>query len=119
CAGIPKTLLESELFGHARGSFDGASRDYAGLLRHGHRGSVLLEAVGELTRPLQARLLQFLETGEVPTPGGGRDVVDVRLIAATDRDLAPQASAAQFQADLFYRLNVVRIDVPPLRSRRE
>jgi DNA-binding NtrC family response regulator len=119
CAGVPETLLESEFFGHARGSFTDAFREQPGLLRQAHHGTVFLDEVGEMTPRLQGLLLRFLETGEVQMIGGRADVVDVRVIAATNRDLAARSSTGEFRLDLFYRLNVVRIDIPPLRDRRD
>jgi DNA-binding NtrC family response regulator len=119
CAGVPETLLESEFFGHARGSFTDAYRDHPGLLRQGHRGTVFLDEIGEMTPRLQGLLLRFLETGEVHMIGGPTDMVDVRIIAATNRDLAAETGAGGFRLDLFYRLNVMRVEVPPLRDRRE
>src|SRR5580765_1156018 len=119
CAGVPETLLESEFFGHARGSFTDAHRDNPGLLRQANRGTVFLDEVGEMTPRLQGLLLRFLETGEVQMIGGRSDIVDVRVIAATNRDLAARAATGEFRLDLFYRLNVMRIDIPPLRERRD
>ena len=120
CAGVPDSLLESEFFGHARGSFTGAFRDNAGLLRQAHGGTILLDEVAEMSTRMQALLLRFLETGEIQTVGGNRAggaPVDVRVITATNRDLSEAVSAREFRADLFYRLNVLRVNVPPLRDR--
>jgi len=127
CSGIPDTLLESELFGHAKGSFTGAFRDAPGLVHLAHRGTLFLDELGEMSPRMQATLLRFAETGEVHRLGGGssigtsRDAVklisDVRLITATNRDLRAQIAAKQFREDLYYRLNVIQIDVPPLRDR--
>ena len=120
CAGIPDTLLESEFFGHARGSFTGAMRDSPGLLRQADGGTVLLDEVGEMSLRLQALLLRFLETGEIQTVGGGvTRAVDVRVIAATNRNLRESTAAREFREDLYYRLNVFHIAVAPLRERRE
>jgi transcriptional regulator with PAS, ATPase and Fis domain len=121
CAGLPETLLESELFGHVKGSFTGAFRDKPGKLETAHRGSVFLDEIGEMTLRMQGMLLRFLETGELQKVGSdGTTVnVDVRVIAATNRDLTELISLAQFREDLFYRLNVIRVNVPPLRERRE
>jgi len=121
CGGLPETLLESELFGHVRGSFTGAFRDKPGKLEMAHEGTVFLDEVGEMTLRMQGLLLRFLETGElqkVGADGGGR-VVNVRVIAATNRDLRELIAQGAFREDLFYRLNVIHIDVPPLRERRE
>jgi len=121
CAGVPDTLLESELFGHARGSFTGAYRDKAGLLEAAPRGTVFLDEVGEMTARMQALLLRFMETGEVQRVGADRvhTHVDVRLLAATNRNLEEEVAAGRFREDLFFRLNVIRVHVPPLRERRD
>jgi transcriptional regulator with PAS, ATPase and Fis domain len=121
CGGLPETLLESELFGHVRGSFTGAYRDKPGKLELAHEGTVFLDEVGEMTLRMQGLLLRFLETGElqkVGADGGGR-VVNVRVIAATNRSLRDLIAQGAFREDLFYRLNVIHLDVPPLRERRE
>jgi DNA-binding NtrC family response regulator len=119
CSGIPETLLESELFGHTRGSFTGAVRDRAGLLEQAHRGTLFLDELGEMSLRMQASLLRFLETGEVQRVGSESGVTrsDVRVIAATNRDLRQQIADGAFREDLYYRLNVIQIDVPPLRDR--
>src|SRR5687768_4802125 len=121
CAGLPETLLESELFGHMRGSFTGAYRDKPGKLETAHMGTIFLDEVGEMTLRMQGLLLRFLETGElqkVGADGSGR-IVNVRVIAATNRDLREMIKQGTFREDLFYRLNVIHIVVPPLRDRRE
>src|SRR5919204_3153030 len=121
CGGLPETLLESELFGHVRGSFTGAYRDKPGKLELAHDGTVFLDEIGEMTLRMQGLLLRFLETGElqkVGADGGGRRV-NVRVIAATNRNLRDMISKGTFREDLFYRLNVIHIVVPPLRDRRE
>ena len=121
CAGLPETLLESELFGHVKGSFTGAYRDKPGKLETAHMGTVFLDEVGEMTLRMQGLLLRFLETGElqkVGADGSGRHV-NVRVIAATNRNLRDMIAQGQFREDLFYRLNVIHIVVPPLRDRRE
>jgi DNA-binding NtrC family response regulator len=119
CSGIPETLLASELFGHARGSFTGAYRDKVGLIRQADRGTLFLDELGEMSLAMQAMLLRFSETGEIQTVGmdapGGR--ADVRLITATNRDLREQIAAGEFREDLYYRLNVIHIRIPPLRER--
>ena len=121
CAGLPETLLESELFGHVRGSFTGAYRDKPGKLEAAHNGTVFLDEIGEMTLRMQGLLLRFLETGElqkVGADGSGR-VVNVRVIAATNKNLRDMISQGSFREDLFYRLNVIHIVVPPLRDRRQ
>ena len=121
CSGIPETLLESELFGHVRGSFTGAYRDKRGLVRQADRGTLFLDELGEMSLRMQAVLLRFTETGEIQPVGA--DMVtgrtDVRLITATNRDLRKQIEAGQFREDLYYRLNIIHISVPPLRERAE
>jgi two-component system, NtrC family, response regulator AtoC len=121
CAGVPDSLLESELFGHVRGSFTDAHRDRPGLLELAHRGTVFLDEIGETSMRMQALLLRVLETGEIQRIGSDRlDArVDVRIIAATNRNLQEAVEAGQFREDLFFRLNVLQIAVPPLRDRRE
>jgi transcriptional regulator with PAS, ATPase and Fis domain len=120
CAGLPETLLESELFGHVRGSFTGAYRDQPGKLELANTGTLFLDEIGEMTLRMQGLLLRFLETGELQKVGdrvGTR--VDVRTIAATNRNLRQMVTQGQFREDLFYRLNVIHLIVPPLRERRE
>jgi transcriptional regulator with GAF, ATPase, and Fis domain len=121
CAGLPETLLESELFGHVKGSFTGAYRDKPGKLEMAHQGTVFLDEVGEMTLRMQGLLLRFLETGELQKVGadGGSRHIDVRVVAATNRNLREMIAQNQFRDDLYYRLNVIHIVVPPLRDRRE
>jgi transcriptional regulator with GAF, ATPase, and Fis domain len=121
CAGMPDGILESELFGHVKGSFTGAYRDRTGLLQLAHRGTLFLDEVGETTARMQSALLRFLEAGELQRVGGTRAEarVDVRIIAATNRDLSHAVSSGQFREDFFYRLNVIRVHVTPLRDRVE
>lgn len=121
CAGIPETLLSSELFGHVRGSFTDAYRDKHGLLEQAHGGTIFLDEVGEMSLPMQALLLRFLETGEIQPVGSDRRpaIVNVRVITATNRSLLDRVAANAFREDLFYRLNVIHIAVPPLRERKE
>jgi transcriptional regulator with GAF, ATPase, and Fis domain len=121
CAGLPDSLLESELFGHVRGSFTGAYRDKPGLLEMAPNGTVFLDEVGEMSQRMQAVLLRFLESGEIQRVGAERSHtrVNVRLITATNRDLQAQIAAGVFREDLYFRLNVVRISVPPLRERTD
>jgi transcriptional regulator with PAS, ATPase and Fis domain len=121
CAAITDSLLESELFGHERGSFTGAYRDRVGLLELAHRGTVFLDEIGEMSLRMQGLLLRFLETGEIQRVGSVRvgARVDVRVLAATNRNLLEQIEGKTFREDLYYRLNVFRIGIPPLRERRE
>ena len=121
CAGISETLLESELFGHVRGSFTGAHRDKVGLFQLADKGTVFLDEVGEMSLRMQALLLRFLENGEVKPVGSDRvsAKVDVRVIAATNRNLADLVARGLFREDLMYRIMVVHLEVPPLRNRRE
>jgi transcriptional regulator with PAS, ATPase and Fis domain len=121
CAGIPETLLESELFGHVKGSFTGAYRDKPGKLEMANHGTIFLDEIGEMTLRMQGLLLRFLETGEIQKVGAERlgAASNVRVIAATNRNLRDLISQGQFREDLFYRLNVIHLVVPPLRERRE
>jgi transcriptional regulator with PAS, ATPase and Fis domain len=121
CAGLPETLLESELFGHVRGSFTGAYRDKQGKLEAADRGTVFLDEIGEMTPRLQGLLLRFLETGELQKVGSDRALgtVDVRVIAATNRNLPEMIARGAFREDLYYRLNVIHLHVPPLRERKD
>src|SRR6185503_8728375 len=121
CAGLPETLLESELFGHVKGSFTGAYRDKPGKLETAHMGTIFLDEVGEMTLRMQGLLLRFLETGELQKVGadGGSRHVDVRVVAATNRNLREMIAQNQFRDDLYYRLNVIHIVVTPLRDRRD
>jgi transcriptional regulator with GAF, ATPase, and Fis domain len=121
CAGVPESLLESELFGHVRGSFTGAYRDRAGLLELADGGTLFMDEVGEMSLRMQALLLRFLETGEIQRVGAERrhTHVNVRLVTATNRNLLQQIRAGAFREDLYYRLNVIHIIIPPLRERRE
>jgi transcriptional regulator with PAS, ATPase and Fis domain len=121
CAGVPESLLESELFGFRRGSFTGADRDKPGLLETAHRGTAFLDEVAEMSLRMQGLLLRFLETGELLRIGSvdAPERADVRIIAATNRDLTDGVTTQAFRLDLFYRLNVIHIKLPPLRERRE
>jgi len=121
CAGIPETLLESELFGHVKGSFTGAYRDKPGKLEMADHGTIFLDEIGEMTLRMQGLLLRYLETGEIQKVGAERSVraTDVRVMAATNRSLRDLIQQGQFREDLFYRINVIHIEVPALRERRE
>ena len=121
CAGLPDALLESELFGHMRGSFTGAYRDKRGRLEAAHKGTIFMDEIGEMSLRMQAMLLRFLETGEIQRVGADRSLppLDVRVIAATHRDLVAVCRDQSFREDLFYRLKVMHIEVPPLRERRD
>jgi transcriptional regulator with PAS, ATPase and Fis domain len=118
CSALPETLLESELFGHERGAFTDARMQKKGLLEVAEGGTVFLDEIGEMTPALQAKLLRFLEEKSFKRVGGAQDVhVDVRVIAATNRALEEEVGRQRFRSDLFYRLNVLPIAVPPLRQR--
>jgi DNA-binding NtrC family response regulator len=121
CAGVPDTLLESELFGHMRGAFTDAYRDKRGWLDQAHGGTIFMDEVGEMSLRMQALLLRFLESGEIQRVGSDRvnSKVDVRVIAATNRDLMSRIADKSFREDLYYRLNVIHLAIPPLRERRE
>jgi Nif-specific regulatory protein len=120
CAALPDTLLESELFGHERGAFTGADKLYVGRFEQADSGTLLLDEVGDMSNGMQAKVLRFLQEQEFERLGGSRTVrANVRVIAATHRDLATMIAERGFREDLFYRLNVVSIEIPPLRERRE
>ncbi len=120
CAGLPETLIESELFGHTKGAFTGASEARQGLFRAAHGGTLFLDEIGELPLHLQPKLLRAIETGQITPLGSETPIaVDTRLVAATSRDLSQAVEAGQFRDDLYYRINVVELVVPPLGERRE
>jgi transcriptional regulator with GAF, ATPase, and Fis domain len=121
CAGVPDSLLESELFGHMRGSFTDAYRDKTGLLQMAHGGMIFLDEIGEMSPRMQALLLRFLETGEIQPIGATAAVarVNARVVCATNRDLLERVDEGHFRGDLYYRLNVVHLTIPPLRDRPE
>ncbi|MFN2436802.1 MAG: sigma-54-dependent transcriptional regulator [Desulfotignum sp.] len=120
CAAITPTLLESELFGHARGAFTGADRKRKGKFLLAHKGSILLDEIGEMSLPMQVKLLRVLQEKEITPVGSDENIfVDVRVIAATNRDLKAMAEEGAFRQDLFFRLNVVTVNIPPLRERPE
>lgn len=120
CAAIPSELIESELFGHMKGSFTGAVSDRAGKFEQADKGTLFLDEIGDMSLAAQAKVLRVLQDGVVTRIGGSKPVqVDVRVLAATNKDLESEITAGRFREDLFYRLNVVPITVPPLRERRE
>jgi two-component system, NtrC family, response regulator PilR len=114
CGGIPETLLESELFGHKKGSFTGATQDKKGLFEIGNKGSVFLDEIGEISIPVQVKLLRAVQEKVIKPVGGNENIhVDIRIISATNKKLEEEVIAGRFREDLFYRLNVIEIKVPP------
>ena len=120
CAALSESLLESELFGHEKGAFTGAERRREGRFMAADKGSIFLDEIGEIAQPIQAKLLRVIQEREIQRVGGDRPVgVDVRILAATNRDLKKEVETGRFREDLYYRLNVVTLTVPPLRDRPE
>ena len=120
CSTVPRDMFDSQLFGHKRGSFTGAHEDSAGVIRAAAGGTLFLDEIGEMGLDVQPKLLRFLESGEVQPLGDPKPrLVDVRVVAATNAKLDQLVAEGRFREDLFYRLNVIRIDIPPLRERRE
>lgn len=118
CGALPETLLESELFGHERGAFTGASERREGRFERAHQGTLFLDEIGEMTPTVQVKMLRVLQEGEIERVGGRETIaVDVRVVAATNRDIEDEVKAGRFREDLYYRLNVIQIVVPPLRQR--
>jgi transcriptional regulator with GAF, ATPase, and Fis domain len=120
CAALPELLLESELFGHEKGSFTGATAAKSGLIEVADGGTMFLDEIGEMAAPLQAKLLRVLEDGWIRRVGTLRERhVDVRLLTATKRQLRHEVARGRFREDLFYRINVLQLDMPPLRHRED
>lgn len=120
CSAIPEELMESELFGHTRGSFTGATKDYPGLFMAAHGGTLFLDEIGDMPRPLQAKLLRVIQEKTIRPVGSTQTTpIDVRIISATHQDLEGAIKKNTFREDLYYRLNVVMLELPPLRERRE
>ena len=120
CAAIPEELIESELFGHEKGSFTGATEKQIGKFEQADRGTIFLDEVGDMSPKTQAKVLRVLQEGEVERLGSARTIkVDVRVIAATNKDLEQEIEKGTFREDLYFRLSVIPIRVPPLRDRRE
>ncbi len=120
CGGIPETLMESELFGHKKGSFTGANQEKRGLFQEAHKGTIFLDEIGDLSFPIQVKLLRAVQEKSIRPVGSTEDIaVDIRIISATNKQLEKEVIAGKFREDLFYRLNVIEIKVPPLRERKQ
>ena len=120
CAALPEALLESELFGHSKGAFTGAVRDHTGLIKNAHGGTLFLDEIGDMPLALQAKLLRALQERVIRPVGASNDItIDVRVICATHKNLQLEMQANQFREDLYYRINVVNLEIPPLAARRE
>ena len=120
CAAVPRDLVESQLFGHRRGAFSGAHEHFDGVIRAARGGTLFLDEIGEMSLDVQPKLLRFLESGEIHPLGEAKPiVVDARVVAASNADLERLVSQGQFREDLFYRLNVIPVQLPPLRERKE
>jgi DNA-binding NtrC family response regulator len=120
CAAVPRDLVESQLFGHRRGAFSGAHEHFDGVIRAARGGTLFLDEIGEMSLEVQPKLLRFLESGEIHPLGEAKPImIDARVVAASNADLERLVSQGQFREDLFYRLNVIRLAIPPLRERRE
>ncbi|OGF44382.1 MAG: hypothetical protein A2452_09665 [Candidatus Firestonebacteria bacterium RIFOXYC2_FULL_39_67] len=120
CSAIPEALLESELFGYKKGSYTGATADRKGLMEEANKGSIFLDEIGDMSLSLQSKMLHVLENGEVRRLGDNEyKKIDVRIIAATNKDLWKEIGLGKFREDLFFRINVIRLHIPPLRERRE
>ena len=121
CSALTESLITSELFGHEKGAFTGATNRYVGRFEMAHKGTLFLDEIGDLSLEVQARLLRVLQSKEFERVGGGKDVLvsDFRLIAATNRNLEQEVQAGRFREDLYYRINVIPLLIPPLRERKE